>query len=44
MSMQTGFPSEYTCMILLVTDKGKQASESVMLQEVCILPTESLQL
>ncbi|KAL6335238.1 hypothetical protein AAG906_029472 [Vitis piasezkii] len=33
MSMQTGFPSEYTCMILLVTDKGKQASESVMLQE-----------
>ncbi|XP_059645088.1 uncharacterized protein LOC132286730 isoform X2 [Cornus florida] len=36
MSIQTGIPSEYTSMILvqsLQTDKGKQGSESIMMQE-----------
>ncbi|KAL6996240.1 hypothetical protein U1Q18_006374 [Sarracenia purpurea var. burkii] len=34
MSIQTGVPSEYSQMILVQTEKGKQASESVSLQEV----------
>ncbi|KAL6996239.1 hypothetical protein U1Q18_006374 [Sarracenia purpurea var. burkii] len=33
MSIQTGVPSEYSQMILVQTEKGKQASESVSLQE-----------
>ncbi|KAF8388713.1 hypothetical protein HHK36_025393 [Tetracentron sinense] len=34
MSIQTGVPSEYTRMVLLQTDRGKQASESAGIQEV----------
>ncbi|KAM2653937.1 hypothetical protein EV2_025508 [Malus domestica] len=34
LSKQTGVPSEYTCMILLLTNEGKKAPESVMIQEV----------
>lgn len=40
MSMQTSFPSEYTRMILIVTDKEKQVSEPAMPQEVSILRTQ----
>lgn len=34
MSIQTGIPSEYTGMILVQTDKGKQSSGSVLVQEM----------
>nr|XP_048335853.1 uncharacterized protein LOC107435459 isoform X2 [Ziziphus jujuba var. spinosa] len=34
LSKQTAVPSEYTCMVLAQTDKGKKAPESVIKQEV----------
>uniref|UniRef100_A0A5B6Z9T2 Putative inter-alpha-trypsin inhibitor heavy chain H3 isoform X1 n=1 Tax=Davidia involucrata TaxID=16924 RepID=A0A5B6Z9T2_DAVIN len=33
LSIQTGTPSEYTRLILVQTDKGKQASGSILIQE-----------
>lgn len=35
MSIQTGVPSEYTCMILFPS--GSKTSEPVFLKEVCMI-------
>ncbi|GLU14227.1 hypothetical protein SLE2022_308100 [Rubroshorea leprosula] len=34
LSLQTSFPSEYTCMVLFRTDSEKKAPEPVLLQEI----------
>ncbi|XWS20054.1 hypothetical protein CRYUN_Cryun31cG0068500 [Craigia yunnanensis] len=33
-SLQTSFPSEYTCLILLQTDGGKKVPESILVREI----------
>ncbi|OMO70665.1 von Willebrand factor, type A [Corchorus capsularis] len=33
-SLQTSFPSEYTCLTLLQTDSGKKVPETILVQEI----------
>ncbi|XP_022721622.1 uncharacterized protein LOC111279023 [Durio zibethinus] len=37
-SLQTSFPSEYTCLILLQTDSGKKVPESILVREFQYAP------